>query len=158
MIESRTNEETHSTIVVLRPNNSLTWKLNLVLLLVVAGVSLSIALSFLIAGAWVILPFSLVELILLALCIHYVAKQCARQEVITISEYEVIVEMGIRKPTKKACFQRIWSKFFVRAGKRAQDPEKVVIRSHGDELELGEFLNKEDKADLIKILRRTVAI
>ena len=158
MIESRTNEETHSTIVVLRPNNSLTWKLNLVLLLVVAGVSLSIALSFLIAGAWVILPFSLVELILLALCIHYVAKQCARQEVITISEYEVVVEMGIRKPTKKACFQRIWSKFFVRPGKRAQDPEKVVIRSHGDELELGEFLNKEDKADLIKILRRTVAI
>ena len=158
MIESRTNEETQSTILVLRPNNSLTWKLNLVLLLVVAGVSLSIALSFLIAGAWVILPFSLVELILLALCIHYVAKQCARQEVITISEYEVIVEMGIRKPTKKACFRRIWSKFFVRPGKRAQDPEKVVIRSHGDELELGEFLNKEDKADLIKILRRTVAI
>ena len=158
MIESRTNEETHSTIVVLRPNNSLTWKLNLVLLLVVAGVSLSIALSFLIAGAWVILPFSLVELILLALCIHYVAKQCARQEVITISEYEVVVEMGIRKPTQKACFQRIWSKFFVRPGERAQDPQKVVIRSHGDELELGEFLNKEDKADLIKILRRTVAI
>ena len=158
MIESRTDEETHSTIVVLRPNNSLTWKLNLVLLLVVAGVSLSIALSFLIAGAWVILPFSLVELILLALCIHYVAKQCARQEVITISEYEVVVEMGIRKPTKKACFQRIWSKFFVRPGKRAQDPEKVVSRSHGDELELGEFLNKEDKADLVKILRKTVAI
>ena len=158
MIESRTNEETQSTILVLRPNNSLTWKLNLVLLLVVAGVSLSIALSFLIAGAWVILPFSLVELILLALCIHYVAKQCARQEVITISEYEVIVEMGIRKPTKKACFQRIWSKFFVRPGKRAQDPEKVVIRSHGNELELGEFLNKEDKANLIRILRRTVAI
>ena len=158
MIESHLNKETHSTILVLKPNNSLTWRLNLVLLLIVAAVSMSIALSFLIAGAWVILPFSLVELMLLALCIHYVAKQCARQEVITISEYEVIVEMGMRKPTKKACFQRIWSKFFVRPGIRAQDPEKVVIRSHGDELEIGEFLNKEDKADLVRILRKTVAI
>ena len=158
MIESRTNEETRATVLVLRPNNSLTWRLNLVLLLVIAAVSMAIALSFLIAGAWVILPFSVIELTLLALCIHYVAKQCARQEVITISEYEVIVEMGIRKPTKKACFRRIWSKFFVRPGKRTQDPEKVVIRSHGDELEIGEFLNKEDKADLVRILRKTVSI
>ena len=102
MIESRINEETRATVLVLRPNNSLTWRLNLVLLLVIAAVSMAIALSFLIAGAWVILPFSVIELTLLALCIHYVAKQCARQEVITISEYEVVVEMGIRKPTKKA--------------------------------------------------------
>jgi len=158
MIESTRNEETQSTILVLRPNNSLTWRLNLVLLLLIAAVSISIALSFLIAGAWVILPFSLVELVLLALCIHYVAKQCARQEVITSSEFEVLVEMGIRKPTKKACYQRIWSKFFVRPGKSVQDPEKVVIRSHGDELEIGEFLNKDDKADLVRILKKTVAI
>ena len=81
----------------------------------------------------------------------------ALDKVITISEYEVLVEMGIRKPTK-ARFQRIWSKFFVRPGKRTQDPEKVVIRSHGDELEIGEFLNKEDKADLVRILRKTVSI
>ena len=79
MIESTRNEETQSTILVLRPNNSLTWRLNLVLLLIIAAVSISIALSFLIAGAWVILPFSLAELVLLALCIRYVAKQCARR-------------------------------------------------------------------------------
>ena len=158
MIKSTLNEETQSTVLVLRPNNSLPWRLNLALLLIIATVSISISLSFLIAGAWVILPFSLVELVLLAFCIHYVAKQCARQEVITISEFEVLVEMGIRKPTKKACYQRIWSKFFVRPGKSPQDPEKVVIRSHGDELEIGQFLSKEDKLDLVRILRKTVGV
>ena len=46
MIESRTNEETRATVLVLRPNNSLTWRLNLVLLLVIAAVSMAIALVF----------------------------------------------------------------------------------------------------------------
>ncbi|MBA60003.1 MAG: hypothetical protein CMQ40_12640 [Gammaproteobacteria bacterium] len=157
MIDSNHDEQNNIEVIILRPNNSLTWKINLVLLLAVMIVSLSIALGFLIAGAWVILPFSILELMFISICVYYSARQCALQEVIRISELEISIESGFKKPSMKKTYQRVWSKFFVRPSARKGDLDQLVIRSHGRELEIGSFLSREDKAELVLHLRKSVA-
>ncbi len=156
MILADIDDQNRTGVIILRPNHSWSWRANVLFLSVLMGVSLSIAFGFLMAGAWVILPFSVLEMAVVALCIHYCVKQCSRQEVITISDHEVRIESGIRVATNAETYQRMWAKFFVQKPKHPWDPASLVIRSHGRELEIGSFLNRRDKHDLVKMLKRVV--
>jgi uncharacterized membrane protein len=156
MVVTEIDEASRTGIIILRPNHSWSWKANVLFLSILMGVSLSIATGFLMAGAWVIMPFSILEMTVVALCIHYCVRQCARQEVIIISDSEVKIERGINRPSQQESFQRMWAKFFVRSPNHPWDPVKLSIRSHGIESEIGSFLSRRDKHNLISQLKRVV--
>ena len=156
MIVFDIDDESRTGVIILRPNHSWSWRANLIFLSILMGVSLSIAVGFFLLGAWVILPFSLLEMTFLAICIHYCVKQCARQEVITISDYEVLIERGVKSPSQQLTFQRVWAKFFVESPRHPWDPVSLFIRSHGKESEIGSFLNRRDKLYLVGLLKRVV--
>ncbi len=158
MIVADIDDNTRTGVIILRPNHSWSWRANVVFLSILMGVSMAIAFGFLMAGAWVILPFSLIEMTVVALCIHYCVKQCARQEVITISDHEVQIECGVRTPSHRENFQRMWAKFFVKKPKHPWDPPRLTIRSHGKEFEIGSFLNQRDKKDLVSMLHRIIPV
>jgi uncharacterized membrane protein len=156
MILTDIDDSNKTGVIVLRPNNSWSWRANVLFLSVLMGVSISIATGFLIAGAWLVMPFTLLELTVVTLCLHYCVRQCARQEVIIVSDHKVLIESGIRRPTNRQIFHRMWAKFFVQKPKHPWDPLTLSIRSHGKELEIGSFLNRRDKQDLINELKRVV--
>lgn len=156
MILTDIDDDKRTGIIVLRPNHSWSWRANILFLSVLMGVSLAIATGFLLAGAWLVLPFTLLELLVVTICIHYCVKQCARQEVIIVSDHEVMIESGVRRPTRRQTFHRVWAKFFVAAPRHPWDPLTLSIRSHGQELEIGSFLNRHDKQFLISTLKRVV--
>ena len=151
-------DETHQTgTIVLRPNSSWSWHANLLFLSILMLVSLTIGFSFLIAGAWLVLPFSVLEMTFVVLCIHYCVRQCSRQEVIRISDHEVRIERGIREASQKETFQRIWAKFLVQPPKHPWDPAALFIQSHGRKAEIGSFLNRRDKYKLVSLLKQLCA-
>lgn len=154
MVVTDIDETSRTGIIILRPNHSWSWRANVLFLSVLMVVSMTIAIGFLFAGAWVILPFSLLEMTVVAFCIHYSVKQCKRQEVITISDYEVKIEQGIRGPSHVQTFIRMWATWFVQKPRHPWDPVSLVIRSHGQELEIGSFLNRRDKTDLVSQLKK----
>ena len=154
MVIADIDDKRRTGIIILRPDNSWSWRANLVFLSVLMLVSLAIALGFLMAGAWVVLPFSVLELSVVAGCVYYCAKQRSRQEVIRISDFEVRVERGIRKPATQESFRRLWSKFFVQTPRHPWDPVGLVIRSHGRESEIGSFLGRTDKRKLVAMLKQ----
>ncbi len=156
MVEADIDDSSHTGRIVLRPNASWSWRANLRFLYLLMAVSLTIGVGFLLMGAWVVLPYSLLEMSVLAACIYYCVRQCNRQEVITISEHRVQVERGVRMPSDRRDYHRIWAQFLVRPPRHPWDPEVVAIRSHGQELEIGQFLNRRDKLKLIAQLRRVV--
>lgn len=155
MIESHIKEDYTGTIV-LRPNQSWTWRYNLYLLYTLLTVSLVMGAFFIYVGAWVILPFSLLELSVLLACMYYCLRRAQRQEVITVTEDHVTVEQGRQKPEASKQFIRFWSQFIVTPARHPWSACQVSIRSHGEELELGDFLNKEDKTLLVNELKRVV--
>ena len=85
MVLTEIDDRTNTGVIVLRPNNSWSWRANVAFLSIFMGVSLTIAIGFLFAGAWVIMPYSILEITVVAACIHYCVKQCSRQEVITVT-------------------------------------------------------------------------
>jgi uncharacterized membrane protein len=156
MIEADIDDRSHTGRIILKPNASWTWRANLWLLYTLMALSFSIGTAFLLVGAWVILPYSAVEMSVLALCIYYCVRQCNRQEVITVSEHEVQIERGIRRPVERWQYHRTWARFLVKAPAHPWRPTVVTIRSHGKELEIGSFLNDPDKTALISQLKRVV--
>jgi len=157
MVEAQIDESAHTGRIILKPNASWSWQANLYLLYTLMAISLTIGFGFLIMGAWLVLPYCLLELAVLAACIWYCVRQCNRQEVITISEHEVLVQRGIREPQETRYYHRIWAQFLIKPAKHPWDPAVVSIRSHGEEDEIGSFLSRSDKAELIAELRKIVS-
>ena len=141
MVLTDIDDSTRTGIIILRPNSSWSWRANVLFLSIFMGVSLSIAFGFLLAGAWVVMPYSLLEIAVITYCIHYCVRQCSRQEVITISDHEVRIESGIQTPSRQQTFQRMWAKFFVQRPRRPWETLTLSIRSHGMEIEFGCFLS-----------------
>ena len=156
MVEADIDDQRHTGRIILKPNASWSWRANLYVLYTLMGISVSIGVGFLLMGAWLVLPYSMIEMAVLTACIVYCVRQCNRKEVITISEDEVLVQRGIYKPMEHWNYKRMWARFMVRAPRHPWDPAVVSIRSHGKELELGSFLSKRDKSALIEQLRRVV--
>ena len=97
MIELEIDDTTKTGRIILRPNHSWSWRYNLYLLYTLATISGLVSMGFLLAGAWIILPFSIIELSVLAACMYYCTKQCNQQEVITVSDEAVQIELGHKR-------------------------------------------------------------
>ena len=156
MVDANIDNASLTGRIVLTPNFSWTWRANLTLLYSLMAISVTIGIGFLFAGAWLILPFSILEIAFLWLCIHYCVYRCYRQEIIIISTHEVVIEKGIFHRQEVRNFNRSWSQFLVKGPRRRGDTSTICIRSHGQELEIGSFLNQEDKTRLINRLHQVV--
>lgn len=156
MVIVNTNKTGRFSQIILKPNASFSWAANLQLLYVLLVVSFAIGFGFLYVGAWVILPYSIIELVVLTACVYYCVKRCNQQEVITIEEFEVSLQRGLKTPTEELSFHRLWAKFVVQAPRHPLDPSRVTLLSQGKEYEIGSFLSAKDKTQLIDALKRLV--
>jgi uncharacterized membrane protein len=156
MVSANIDDNSQTGQIVLKPNYSWSWRYNLYLLYTLMGISITMSIGFLLMGAWIILPYSLLELVVVAACMHYCVWQCNKREVITVSEHDVHIEKGVNKPSEIWDYHRLWAKFLVQKPRHPWDPAIVSIRSHGKETELGSFLSKPDKTELIRQLKRVV--
>ncbi len=156
MVESHIDDKTRTGQIILTPNASWSWRANLYLLYTLLAISLTIGIGFALMGAWMILPYSLLELSFLAVCIYICVQKCNRQEVIRVREHDVTIEKGMRRPNQTWNYHRLWAKFVVKPPRHPWQTEIITIASHGKELELGGFLNRSDKHKLIADLKRIV--
>ncbi len=156
MISTNFDHQRRTGRIVLRPNASWTWRANLVLLATLAMTSLVIAGSFLLRGLWMILPYSVLEVSVVGACLYYCVRRTHRQEVITFDPLEVCIERGHRHAEERYVYNRQWSRFLVRRPCHPWYEPTISIRSHGQELAIGDFLNRRDKARLTRELRRII--
>lgn len=158
MVITEHNSSERRGRIILQPNRSLTWRANLYFFLVLSILSLSVAIFFTLQGAWLILLFSIVELIGVLAGLYYCVKRCYRQEVITFSSSDIWIEKGIIKPQYTWHYPRLWAKICVKKAAHPWDGPSIFLRSHGMEIELGEFLNKNDKDQLVKQLENMIYV
>lgn len=156
MINSEFDRTARWGQVVLRPNQSWSWRSNVILLVGLTALSLTIATAFALQGAWLILPITLLELSLVAACIWYCVQQAYRQEVLTFSDTELVLETGHRDIEKKYQFERFVTRFNITKPAYRGHRKKVSVRSRELEIEIGEFLAEEEKDELVSTLRAMV--
>ena len=142
--------ESAEYVYTARRNNSLSSSGRLFVFSFILTVSLGIALGFsLVFGAWPILPFAGVEMVVLYLAFRYMDRHAADYERITISGDNVAVEVHEGREIIRLELNRYWAQVVC-----ARDGSRLALRSHGREIEVGRHLCDAERADMARELAR----
>lgn len=152
MVEIAVDSRSQTGHILLRPNQSANWQTVYIIAAIISFVIFIIALYMASIGAWLVLPFSGLEIAVLIMANYYVLCRNARQEVIVFSEDNVTIEKGIRHPSKAICFQRHWTKTRIIPPAHPHHLKTVALFSKNQQVVIGKFLNEEDREILSKTL------
>ena len=153
--ELKVSQDQRRTFVI-APNQSMSGRELLLVFSGIAGVTLAIGGYFWLQGFTLVLPFSGLEVLALGAALYITAWRGGAREVITITDDSVYVETGRTRPERRHDFQRYWTKVVLRRPWAAWHPSKLLLCSHGREIEVGRFLNEEERKGLAKILRSAI--
>ncbi|MCC5858797.1 MAG: DUF2244 domain-containing protein [Ectothiorhodospiraceae bacterium] len=141
---------------VLRPNVGLYWRTTVRVYVITVIVTLTVALSFTLAGFWPILPFAGVELVALGVALYVTARRGRYREVVRIDERRIEIEKGYRGPEQSWAFDRVWSEVVLEPPAHRWHPSRLVIRCGAGAVELGAFLTEPERIRLGRELRRCI--
>ncbi len=136
---------------VLYPNQPPPARSLVVLLAAVFGVAIGVSIGFVLAGAWPVVGFIGLELILLAVCLIW-ARRTARY-----AEHIRLDDSGLHiKTTSGERTLRQWrfEPYWVRIRLEEARPGEPVLRlsAHGRTLTIGRFLNAKEQSDVAEAL------
>ena len=134
---------------VARRNNSLSSTGRLLVFAFIFVVSVGIAAAFAYFGAWLILPFAGIEMLVLYLAFRYIERHATDYELIEIDGDRVTVERLEGGSTLSQAFSRYWARVVV-----SEDGGRLALRSHGREFEVGRTLSDEQRLELAQALQR----
>jgi uncharacterized membrane protein len=141
---------------VVTPNRAMPWHQQVFLFSIIAAFSLGIGVGFFMQGLTLILPFAGFELTALAIALYISAWRGGRKEIIKIARYKVTVEVGYSEPHKIKEFDRAWLQIVLIKSWNPWYPSKLFLRSHGKQMEVGKFLNEEERKALSITLKQSV--
>ena len=156
MVKIESNKEKDLHRILIRPNQSISWKSSMVFILVIAFTCLTIGFGFAYVGATLILPFAGLEVLFVGICVYLVLNKTSQQEVITLSKDKLIIEKGAYKLKKVWEYFRLWSYISVERPKHPWYPAHIVVTSKGERVPLGDFLNEQEKEELVSNLENII--
>ena len=115
-----------------------------------AAFSLMVAVVFSALGAWLILPFAGLEAMALYLAFNWVARHAQDSESLVIRGDAVILAVREAAQTRHYEFNRAWARVVV--DRRARDV-RLALRSHGNEVEVGRYLDGGGRQRLARELK-----
>ena len=134
----------------LAPNKSSSINENLVFFGFLSLVCLTFGIGFFFIGATMILPFAGLEVLALILIIRINRKWLNQKQVLYLDKLYVKIE----KDDKKMIFDRFLSKFFI---EKNNSKKVIYLKSSNQKIEIGSFLNEEEKEELIDLLKKKVS-
>jgi uncharacterized membrane protein len=156
MIDQETQQEDTQLRFVIMPNRSLSWRGNLIFFLIMVAISFGIASAFAVLGYWVVLPFAGLEMVVLGAALYLCAMRSSRCEVISLGNDAVEVVIGRHKPEHSHTFNRHWMRVVLTPPRARGHPSRLLLCSHGRELEIGACLNNEERQQLAKALEKSL--
>jgi uncharacterized membrane protein len=156
VVATQFDEHDCSRRILIRPNCSLTWRQVVRFYLSVLAVSMGIAVAFALQGAWMVLPFAGLEMLVLGAALYAVARRGSHWQMISIRGDTIdFVEHG---PGIEHCerFKRAWVRIELLGPDIPGHPSRLTIGSHGHRIEVGGCLNEEDRRYLADELLQAV--
>ena len=156
MVKIENNSEENTYRILLRPNQSTDWKTSIIFISIIAITCLAIGIGFAFAGATMILPFAGLEVIFVGVCVYLVMKKTYKQEVITLTQETLKIEKGEGKIDQVWEYFRMWSFVSVERPQHPWYPAHIVVTSKGERVPIGDFLNEDEKEELVSNLERII--
>ncbi len=139
--------------LVARRNNSLSSGCRLLVWGSLAGVVLAISFGFALSGAWLIVPFAGLELVVVGLAFRYMEQHAGDYECMAVHDDLVVIERPERGSVSRFEFNRHWAHLTISEA-RGMERGRLALRSHGKEVEFGKFLTDEQRATTARRLRK----
>ncbi len=155
MVSSTVDSKRHWQIVI-RPNRSLTRRQLQLVFVGIATFCLGIASVFAVLGMWPVLPFAGAEVMVVGVGFYLSAMGGREMEVVSVGDDKVAVEKGRRRVCQRWELQRAWTQIRLLPPRIRWYPTRLVIRSLGSEVELGGFLNEEERRRLAGELQQAI--
>lgn len=122
----------------------------------VAGVSGIIAGGFALFGAWPVLPFAGLEILLLWVALRHLARHAEDAQEITLDSKTLRIVTTSGAQARTDTFQTYWAQVrYTPAGIGMRQPQ-LIIHSHGREVEIGHLLNASEKQALAHKLKQQI--
>lgn len=137
---------------IVMPNRAMSWRALVTVYLIIAATTLSIGALFFWQGLTLILPFSGLEVLLLGAGLYITAWRGGLREVILFTDDMILVERGHHGPEEVHRFQRAWAKIVLERSWNSWYPSRLLLRSHGQQIEIGRFLNEQERQGLARLL------
>lgn len=138
--------------ITARPNCSLSPAVTLCVFSIIALITMAFALSFVLIGAWLVLPFAGAEVLALGFCFYHVCRHSADFERLTIDSDKVVVETHEPGQDKRIELSGYWARVVLDCMPDGYC-RRLALRSHGREVEFGRHLCSEERLNLARQLK-----
>lgn len=140
----------------LTPHRSLSPRGFLILMAVICAVSFAAGLAFFLAGAWPVVGFLGLDVLLIYLAFRINYRRARRFETLELTAGNLTVRrVDHWGKESRWRFQPTWLQVQI------DDPpahhSQLTLRSHGRSLTIGAFLTSEERLELARALRRALA-
>ena len=142
--------EGDSLYIDLAPNKSSSINENLVFFGFLSLICLTFGIGFFFIGATMILPFAGLEVLALILILRVNRKWLNQKQALYLDKLYV----KLKEDDKKITFDRFLSKFLIEEN---NSKKELFIKSNNQKIEIGSFLNQEEKEQLIELLKKKVS-
>jgi len=114
-------------------------------------VSFGISTGFALFGAWPVLPFAGLEMLVLFLAFHFIGRRSDDYERLTLNGDRLLLERMEHGKLGQFEFNRYWAQVVCDA-----EGSRLALRSHGREVEFGIYLTEEERLKLARQLREKI--
>lgn len=146
MVEAHTDKA--RTLMVLTPNKSMSWETNKKILFVMFAVNMAIGIAFAMQGAWLILPFAGLEILLVAIGTYYVCWRLNFQETIAIEGKALQLKKGVYYPKQVWQWQKRDTALLTQPSHYRLSAPTLFLKHLNETVEIGNFLTRTEKINL----------
>lgn len=140
----------------LQPNCSMSWRGLQFVMGLLWAISAFVAYWAWQLGAWMVMPFSGLEMLLVTGAFYYCAVRARTCEEVALDAEQIRVRRGARELKSEAFLPRHWAQVELRRDPRRWYPTRLLLRSHGRAIEIARNLMDEERALLARDLRHTL--
>ncbi len=139
-------------VITIESNRNLSWQQSKWLFLFLSGCVALVSAYFASLGAWLVLPFTGLEILIIGGAI-YAQSCCAyRSQVIRVDQTQIEIRDSREQPSSKI-FPRAWSHVVQTRDQGGWYPSRLLIGSHGEFVEIGNYLIEDEREVLANQLR-----
>ena len=141
---------------VIRPNQSLSWRAAVQVYTAITLCCAGIALAFTLHGLWTVLPFAGFEIVVLGLAFYLTLSRSQVREVVSATADAVSVDKGPQSAQEHWECPRAWARINLERPRIAWYPSRLSIAFQGQQVEIGRFLNEEERCALAVELEQAI--
>jgi len=100
-----------------------------------------------------VLPFTVIEMTVLLACLWYCVRRTHRQEVLTLSADELVLQTGHDRPEATFRYPRFFTRIHVDAPRHPWYSPRIQVQARGERHVIGDFLTTDEKHALVREIR-----